>query len=209
MKRRLGRPTQCDAAETRERIVHEAQRAFTTRGYDNTTNREIAAGAGITAAAIYHYFPSKVDLFVAVFLDVQSKVFEAFETAVAKHDTFTAQFEAIFDAMFDLSNDDPMLASFVVGVITEANHHPDLREALAKLPPRQEEFLTRMCVAAQQRGELPESLPVRTAVDAMSGVIGGFARLAVSTRDRNRLRAVAGVYKTMARTGLSRAVAGV
>ena len=209
MKRRLGRPTQCDATETRERIVHEAQRAFTTRGYDNTTNREIAAGAGITAAAIYHYFPSKVDLFVAVFLDVQSKVFDAFEVAVAKHDTFTAQFEAIFDAMFELSNDDPMLASFVVGVITEANHHPDLREALAKLPPRQEEFLTRLCVAAQQRGELPESLPVRTAVDAMSGVIGGFARLAVTARDRNRLRAVAGVYKAMARTGLSRAVAGV
>lgn len=209
MKRRLGRPTQGDAAETRQRIVREAQRAFTTRGYDNTTNREIAAGAGITAAAIYHYFPSKVDLFVAVFLDVQTKVFDAFESAVARHDTFPAQFEAIFDAMFDLSDDDPMLASFVVGVITEASHHPDLRLALGKLPPRQEQFLSGLCLAAQQRGELPESLPVRTAVDAMSGVIGGFARLAVTTRDRARLRAVVGVYKTMARNGLSRAVAGV
>ncbi len=209
MKRRLGRPTRCDAAETRERIVHEAQRAFTTRGYDNTTNREIASAAGITAAAIYHYFPSKVDLFVAVFVDVQTKVFDAFDAAIVQHDTFLKQFDSIFDAMLDLSDDDPMLAGFVVGVITEAAHHPDLREALAQLPPRQEEFLGRMCLAAQQRGELPESLPVSTAVDAMSGVIGGFARLAVSSRDRNRLQAVAGVYKLMARSALSRVAAGV
>lgn len=209
MKRRLGRPTQGDAAETRERILREAQRAFTTRGYDNTTNREIASAAGITAAAIYHYFPSKVDLFVAVFLDVQTKVFDAFDAAIARHDTFLTQFDSIFDAMFDLSNEDPMLAGFVVGVITEAAHHPDLREALAKLPPRQEEFLGRMCLAAQQRGELPESMPVRTVVDAMSGVIGGFARLAVTSRDRGRLQAVAGVYKMMARSALSRAASGV
>ena len=73
MKRRLGRPSQGDAAETRQRILDEARRAFTTRGYDNTTNREIADGAGITAAAIYHYFPSKVDLYVAVFSSVQAK----------------------------------------------------------------------------------------------------------------------------------------
>ena len=64
MTRRLGRPFQSDAVETRTRILREARLAFTTRGYDNTTNREISAGAGITAAAIYHYFPSKVDLFV-------------------------------------------------------------------------------------------------------------------------------------------------
>lgn len=189
--------------------MREAQRAFTTRGYDNTTNREIAAAAGITAAAIYHYFPSKVDLFVAVFLDVQTKVFDAFEVAVAEHRTFLEQFDAIFDSMFELSNDDPMLASFVVGVVTEAAHHPDLREALTRLHSRQEEFLGRLCLEAQQRGDLPESLPVRTVVDAMSGVIGGFARLAVTTRDRARLQAVARVYKSMARSGLSRVAAGV
>lgn len=205
MKRRLGRPLLCDAGDTRDRIIREARLAFTTRGYDNTTNREIAAGAGITAAAIYHYFPSKVDLYVAVFQDVQGRVFDAFESAVSAHESFLERFDAIFDAMFDLSSEDPMLASFVVGVITEAAHHEDLRVALDGLQPRQHQFLSRLCLEAQQRGELPESLHVGTAVDAMSGVIGGFARLAVTIRDRNRLRAVAGVYKSMARSALSRA----
>ena len=177
MTRRLGRPFQSDAVETRTRILREARLAFTTRGYENTTNREISAGAGITAAAIYHYFPSKVDLFVAVYDDVQAKVYDAFDVAVAQHDTFLKKFDAIFDTMLELGDEDPMLASFVVGVVTEAEHHPDLREALKQVSPRNQSFLASLCLQAQQRGELPEALPVQTAVDVIAGVIGGFARL--------------------------------
>jgi AcrR family transcriptional regulator len=205
MKRRLGRPCQSDAGDTRQRILTEARRAFTTRGYDNTTNREIAAGAGITAAAIYHYFPSKDRLFVAVFEDVQAKVYDAFEAAVARETAFVAQFDAVLDTMLELGDHDPLLAPFVVGVVTEASHHPDLREALARLRPRHEEFLTELCTQAQQRGELPESLRVRNAVDAMSGVIGGLARLSVTVHDRKRMHAVAKMYKAMARSVMSRA----
>ena len=205
MTRRLGRPFQSDAVETRTRILREARLAFTTRGYDNTTNREISAGAGITAAAIYHYFPSKVDLFVAVYDDVQAKVYDAFDVAVAQHDTFLKKFDAIFDTMLELGDEDPMLASFVVGVVTEAEHHPDLREALRQVSPRNQSFLASLCLQAQQRGELPEALPVQTAVDVIAGVIGGFARLSVTVRDRQRLRSVAKVYKNMARNALARA----
>lgn len=205
MTRRLGRPFQSDAVETRTRILREARLAFTTRGYDNTTNREISAGAGITAAAIYHYFPSKVDLFVAVYDDVQTKVYDAFDVAVAQHDTFLKKFDAIFDTMLELGDEDPMLASFVVGVVTEAEHHPDLREALKQVSPRNQSFLASLCTQAQQRGELPEALPVQTAVDVIAGVIGGFARLSVTVRDRQRLRSVAKVYKNMARNALARA----
>jgi AcrR family transcriptional regulator len=205
MTRRLGRPFQSDAVETRTRILREARLAFTTRGYDNTTNREISAGAGITAAAIYHYFPSKVDLFVAVYDDVQAKVYDAFDVAVAQHETFLKKFDAIFDTMLELGDEDPMLASFVVGVVTEAEHHPDLREALKQVSPRNQSFLASLCLQAQQRGELPEALPVQTAVDVIAGVIGGFARLSVTVRDRQRLRSVAKVYKNMARNALARA----
>ena len=205
MKRRLGRPTQGDAAETRQRILDEARRAFTARGYDSTTNREIALGAGITAAAIYHYFPSKVDLYVAVFVSVQEKVFEAFDAAVASRHTFLEQLDAVFDVMCELAGHDPMLASFVVSVITEASHHPELRKELSKLPPRQEIFLSELCTKAKSRGELPESLPVQSAIDAMYGVLAGFSRLAVTVRDRERLLAAATVYKSMARSALSRA----
>ncbi|NDH46111.1 MAG: TetR/AcrR family transcriptional regulator, partial [Actinobacteria bacterium] len=47
MVRRVGRPCQSDALETRRRLLDAARESFTTRGYDNTTNREIAQAAGI------------------------------------------------------------------------------------------------------------------------------------------------------------------
>jgi len=78
-------------------------------------------------------------------------------------------------------------------------------DALQSVASRQRNFLHTLCAQAQERHELPESLPLQTAIDAMNGVIGGFARLAVVVRDRQRLRAVAKVYKAMARSALARA----
>jgi hypothetical protein len=40
--RRLGRPPAVDSTVTRGRILTAARRSFATRGYDATTNRDIA-----------------------------------------------------------------------------------------------------------------------------------------------------------------------
>lgn len=56
---RLGRPADADSAATRRRIVECAQESFAARGFDGTTNKQIAASVGISTAALYHYFPSR------------------------------------------------------------------------------------------------------------------------------------------------------
>jgi AcrR family transcriptional regulator len=61
----VGRPPATDSAETRRRILAGARTCFGRYGYDKTTNKDIASAAGITAGAIYHYFPSKTQLFKA------------------------------------------------------------------------------------------------------------------------------------------------
>ena len=80
--RKLGRPTACDGVDTRERLLVEARRCFATEGYDATTNKNLAKSAGITTAAIYHYFPSKIEMYVAVFMDVQKLVCSTIENSV-------------------------------------------------------------------------------------------------------------------------------
>ncbi|MFM7493894.1 MAG: TetR/AcrR family transcriptional regulator, partial [Acidimicrobiaceae bacterium] len=57
---KLGRPIGCEGVDTRNRLLVEARRSFATEGFDATTNKNLAKAAGITTAAIYHYFPSKV-----------------------------------------------------------------------------------------------------------------------------------------------------
>lgn len=47
---------------TRERILHEAERLFVERGYHATALQEVADRVGITKAALYYHFSSKVEL---------------------------------------------------------------------------------------------------------------------------------------------------
>jgi AcrR family transcriptional regulator len=47
----------------RQLIVEAAGRAFSERGYHRASMEEIAAGVGITAAALYRHFPNKYALF--------------------------------------------------------------------------------------------------------------------------------------------------
>jgi len=89
MARRVGRPSSDDAVDTRAAILEQARKSFTAKGFTATTNREIAAAAGITTAAIYHYFPSKIEMYVAVFQDVQEQVYSALERAVDAHESST------------------------------------------------------------------------------------------------------------------------
>jgi AcrR family transcriptional regulator len=57
--RRPGNPA------TRQVVLDTARRMFADAGYDKTSVRDIAAGAGVDPALIRHYFGSKVELFRA------------------------------------------------------------------------------------------------------------------------------------------------
>lgn len=52
--------------DRRQTILEAALRLFAEKGYNATTNADIAREAGITAAALYYYFSSKEELFRAV-----------------------------------------------------------------------------------------------------------------------------------------------
>lgn len=69
-----GRPR--DAARTREDITGAARALFAEHGYEGTTVRMVAAGAGITQGLITRYFGSKEGLFLAA-SDVSLHVAEA------------------------------------------------------------------------------------------------------------------------------------
>ena len=53
--------------DKRSRIIEAAAKVFAHKGYNSTLIADIAKEAGIGKGTIYEYFPSKVDLFFAVF----------------------------------------------------------------------------------------------------------------------------------------------
>src|SRR5215212_4431445 len=54
---------------TRARILESALGLFRARGFDATTMRDVAAEAGMSLGAAYHYFPSK-DAIVLAYYDL-------------------------------------------------------------------------------------------------------------------------------------------
>ncbi|WP_147040725.1 TetR/AcrR family transcriptional regulator [Microbacterium aerolatum] len=66
MVSRRGRGRPPGDSDARERIAAAAMHEFGEHGYDGATMRAIAAGAGVDAALVHHYFGSKADLFAEV-----------------------------------------------------------------------------------------------------------------------------------------------
>ncbi|WP_445160541.1 TetR/AcrR family transcriptional regulator [Mycobacterium sp. Dal123C01] len=62
-RRRPGRPT--GSSDTRDRILSCARELFARNGIDRTSIRAVAAGAGVDAALVHHYFGTKKQLFAA------------------------------------------------------------------------------------------------------------------------------------------------
>lgn len=129
--RRLGRPPAAESVDTRNRILEVARRQFAERGYEVTTNKNVAAEAGITAGAIYHYFESKLDIYIAVHEATQALVYERLTAAAeAAEDTFVAKIVAVLNAAGDLNDEDPSLARFLGAVRVDTSRHPELDAAV-------------------------------------------------------------------------------
>ena len=61
-----GRETRTEGTNRRRRILSTALSLMATQGVDGTSMRNLAAATGLNVASLYHYFPSKRDLLVAV-----------------------------------------------------------------------------------------------------------------------------------------------
>jgi TetR/AcrR family transcriptional regulator len=74
MEKILSRAVQENPA-VRERLLVEALRLFTSRGFSATTVREIVEAAGVTKPVLYYYFGSKEGLYLEIMGGI-SQVFE-------------------------------------------------------------------------------------------------------------------------------------
>ena len=152
--RRLGRPPATDSLETRQRILDLARREFAVHGYEVTTNRQIAARVGITTAALYHYFPSKSDLYVAVLADAEDVVVTRFRAVVDGVDTLAEQLRAILDESHTMNSEDPSLAQILAASRIDERRHPEIGDAVAGRGRPLNEFFVELVDEAVRAGEL-------------------------------------------------------
>ena len=70
--------------DTKHRILLEALRLFSQRGYDAVSVEQIAAAVGIKAPSLYKHYRSKQDIFDAIFEETARR-YEAFTDTISVH----------------------------------------------------------------------------------------------------------------------------
>jgi AcrR family transcriptional regulator len=100
--------------DTRGRVFETALRLFREKGFDATTMRDVAAGAGLSLGAAYHYFPSKDAIVAAYYESVQaehaSRLREALPTMKSAGERLAFALHAKLDI---LKNDRPLMGALL------------------------------------------------------------------------------------------------
>ncbi|MEJ2207446.1 MAG: TetR/AcrR family transcriptional regulator [Anaerolineae bacterium] len=119
-----------DSDGTRQRILEAAAQVFAEQGYARATTRALAEAAGVNEVTLFRHFGSKEGLFSAV---IEAYAAPALNTAIAA------------DLTGDYRRDLLAMGARVLGallerreamrlMLCEAEHFPELRQALAQNP---------------------------------------------------------------------------
>ena len=95
-------------AATHAHILDAATVLFAARGFAAVTTPEVAAAAGVAQGSVFHHFPTKRDLFVAVHNRFQLRLIEGIDAAAASARDPWSRFDAIWRAYLDATEDPAM-----------------------------------------------------------------------------------------------------
>ncbi|MFD9692855.1 TetR/AcrR family transcriptional regulator [Kitasatospora sp. NPDC059146] len=91
--------------QTRQSLLRESRRLFSTEGYGAVGLAEIVAAAGVTKGALYHHFDSKTALFRTVLEQVQQEVAERIAVTADAREEPWEQLVAGCEAFLSTSTD--------------------------------------------------------------------------------------------------------
>jgi AcrR family transcriptional regulator len=169
--RRLGRPVASDGDERRRLIIEVARREFARTGYVGTTNREIAEQAGITTGAIYHYFRSKKDVYLAVFEETDRVILARYREVTADPSlTFDEMVAGLLEVSSQLNSEDESLAAFLASASVDAHRDPEIMPSYLQHDRQMSGFFAQLVdtgidegiIAADSRSDILDAIRVLT-----------------------------------------------
>ncbi|WP_242504435.1 TetR/AcrR family transcriptional regulator [Promicromonospora panici] len=136
-------------------IIDVALTVFAERGYDGATTAAICRRAGIGSGTFFHYFPTKLDLLLAILTLGIQEVREAGEVFADRTDPLGVLLDIVKQGADDAA--DPRMPGFVraVGGIM---HQPDVAAKLDEDAQAQRDLLRPWVEKAQQAGEIRTDL---------------------------------------------------
>ncbi|MDO8614424.1 MAG: TetR/AcrR family transcriptional regulator [Dehalococcoidia bacterium] len=152
----MARVTEAHLEARRDQIVNAAWACFARRGYHQTTMQDIATEAGLSAGAIYRYYPSKEAVLEAINDRSQEMGRAMVEWARSRAEGPLGALEVIGQTMFSRF-EDPLFETLTrvnIEIWPEIIRSDVLREGLRKEMTFWRGAVTQLLSEAQERGHL-------------------------------------------------------
>ncbi|GAB4333316.1 MAG: hypothetical protein Kow0010_19640 [Dehalococcoidia bacterium] len=166
------------AAERRRRILDGASSVFATSSYARADTAELAAAAGVKPSALYRYFPSKRDLYLAVLREASPRLLRLWERAFADAEDPLQGLWAIGMAYYDHSiGRSPMMRLWFQAMSETSD--PDVRAAVRETLTGAVDVIAANIADGQARGIVRRDVDPRVAAWHFMGIGIMFDLLAV------------------------------
>jgi AcrR family transcriptional regulator len=153
---RIGRPPGQLSEDTRASILRAARACFASVGFERATNQDIAAAAGITAAALYRHFDSKPDLYLAVVSDATQAIMPRVHAALAGTSGLKAALRAMLQLVAGLNESEQSATQFLAALPSEMKRHPEVGRRVLADPGEMFTVFNQIVSAGVRAGELPK-----------------------------------------------------
>jgi AcrR family transcriptional regulator len=124
-----------DPVGVRNRLIDAAAQTFQANGFAATSMHDVRGAAGVTGGALYHHFPTKKELALAVITErVSTEVAATWISAVREaEDTMTGILSVFDDVIAALEHNGSVSGCPLGNLAVELSlADPDIREALAR-----------------------------------------------------------------------------
>ena len=173
----MPRVTAAHEQVVRERIVNAALRVFGELGFHGATMQDVVRDSGLSVGAIYTWFKSKDDLFLAACDLASGRGFGELAARLAAGRTVAAKLAIAVGFYFDSAEGEAELpgnADFIVQAWSRADAEPAVREMLNR---RREQLVLAGTMLVQEgivRGELPRWVDAAAIARAYTVLLDGF-----------------------------------
>ena len=145
----------------RQQILEGSRRAFGANGYFGTTVQVLEAEIGLSRGAIFSYFPTKLDLFLALATEDRRRIGDLW---------LEAGFEGLVRHVGD---EDPEWIGVYLEVSRMLRTDDELRERWMTLAPEVDVEVAERYRELQERGEVRSDLPFGTVLRFLGVVFDG------------------------------------
>jgi AcrR family transcriptional regulator len=88
-KKAVGRPATVPTPP--ETILAHASRLFADNGYERTSLQDVSRSVGLSKAAVYHYFPTKQDIYEAIVADLLEGLYDHVRSSIEAENDHAAK----------------------------------------------------------------------------------------------------------------------